>query len=114
MPSRMSPSKTMPASSAGWPGQSRKIGYWKADKYESNRKTKDSKKHTNSRDMERSDTMDNGKTRAAQERNEEVQIRSIRYLRSSLGRRKVKRQIETSSGQGKIKHTYETLECYYK
>ena len=84
MPARTSSGKTRSSSSAGRPGQSRKIGYWKVDKYESSRKTKNSKKHTNSRDMECSDTMDNWKTRAAQERDEEIQIRYSRYLRSKL------------------------------
>ena len=86
MPTQTSPGKTRSVFSAGRSGQSRKIGYWKADKYENNRKTKNSKKHTNRRDMECSDTMDDWKTRATQELDEEVQIRYSRYLGSTLDR----------------------------
>ena len=43
-------------------------------------------KHTNRGDMERTDPMGNWKTRVAQKRNEEVQIRYSRYLRSTLDR----------------------------
>ena len=59
-------------------------GKWTTTK--ATEKLKTVKKHTNSRDMECFDIMDNWKTRAAQERDEEVQIRYSRYLRSTLDR----------------------------
>ena len=49
-------------------------------------KLKIAKKHTNSRDMECSDTMGNRKTKIAQKRDEAVQVRYSRHLRSTLDR----------------------------